>query len=410
MIKWDNIYYFSFHMYQRNPQPIANTETKIYFPGLNGLRAIAAFIVVFFHVNVMMWFFGSKPIHYFEQRDEMSRHAVVLFFVLSGYLITYLLMQEKEKFGRIAIKKFYVRRILRIWPLFYAAILLALGIATFQRFGHSPSYNLETIFRYALFIPNFALMAGFMLPTIAPLWSVGIEEQFYALWPICLNYFKNVIAFLLVFLFGYVGLKVFLLATGQVWSPFSVRLNFFSYDTMAIGGVGAWLYARKHRSLKVIYHPIVQIICWGFFVASVVFGPFDIDYIINKEVYSIAFAIIILNVSTNPFSLIKLRHKVFDFLGRISYGIYVLHPFVIVLLSFPMKYIVPRIPGKPLQLLFIGSVTVPLTILAAWLSFRYFESRFLKRKEKFSRVRSTNDKTEVASKGEAEASAEVLSF
>jgi peptidoglycan/LPS O-acetylase OafA/YrhL len=397
-------------MPHRNVPTNANTETKIYFPGLNGIRAIAAFIVVFFHINVTMWFFGSKPIHYFEQRDEMSRHAVVLFFVLSGYLITYLLIQEKEKFGRIAIRKFYVRRILRIWPLFYAAILLALGIATFHRFGHTLSYNLETISRYALFIPNFALMAGFMLPTIAPLWSVGIEEQFYALWPLCLKYFKNVIAFLLVFLFGYIGLKVVLLATGQVWSQFSINLNFFSYDTMAIGGIAAWLYAHKHRSLVIIYHPIVQIICWAFFIASIIFGPFEIHYIINKEVYSIAFAVIILNVSTHPFSLIKLKHKVFDFLGRISYGIYVLHPFVIVLVSFPLKYIVPKIPGKPFQFLFIGSLTVPLTILFAWLSFRFFESRFLKKKEKFSRIASTNDDSEVKNKGATELNAEAVRF
>lgn len=210
---------------------------KIYFPGFNGIRAIAAFIVVFYHINATMWLFGSKPIHYFEQRDEMSRHAVVLFFVLSGYLITYLLIQEKKKFGEIAIQKFYIRRVLRIWPLFYAAILLALLVVLFNKFGHSLDYNLQTIFRYALFIPNFALMAGFMLPTIAPLWSVGVEEQFYALWPVCLNYFKNILAFLAGFLLLYVGVKWILLMTGHVWSQFSINLNFFLMIQWPLAGL-----------------------------------------------------------------------------------------------------------------------------------------------------------------------------
>jgi peptidoglycan/LPS O-acetylase OafA/YrhL len=183
---------------------------KVYFPGLNGLRAIAASIVIFFHINSTMWFFGATPINYFEKREEMSRHAVVLFFVLSGFLITYLLIKEKEKFKKVDVKKFYIRRILRIWPVYYAAILLSLFLIPAKVYEHSIGYSMETIVLYALFIPNFAMMAGYMLPTISPLWSVGIEEQFYALWPLILNRTKNIFGFLLFFLFGYIALKVIL--------------------------------------------------------------------------------------------------------------------------------------------------------------------------------------------------------
>jgi peptidoglycan/LPS O-acetylase OafA/YrhL len=78
---------------------------KVYFPNLNGLRFFAAFSVMLYH------FFGEGLIN--------GHYGVVLFFVLSGFLITYLLFEEKEKFGKIEIKKFYFRRILRIWPLYY---------------------------------------------------------------------------------------------------------------------------------------------------------------------------------------------------------------------------------------------------------------------------------------------------
>lgn len=363
---------------------------RIYFPGLNGIRAIAALIVIFFHINATMSFFGSAPVHYFEEREEMSRHAVVLFFVLSGYLITYLLIKEKEKFGTVAVKKFYVRRILRIWPLFYAALALAVLVVPFNTFGESVAYNFKSIGLYSLFIPNFALMAGYKMPSISPLWSIGIEEQFYAAWPVFLKKIKNVFAFLAIFLFGYIALKLLLVVTGNIWSQFSINLNFFSYDTLAIGGIAAWLYAHNHAALKILYHPVLQIAAWLFFILSCVLGPADVHYIINKEIYSIAFAIIIVNVSTNPAALIKLQGKVFDFLGKISYGMYVLHPFVILLTAIPLKHLVPAIHSKPLQLLFINAVVVPLTIVIAWLSYRYFESRFLKRKERYSKVLSTN--------------------
>jgi len=376
---------------------------KIYFPGLNGIRAIAALVVIFFHVNATMWFYGSTPVHYFEKRDEMSRHAVVLFFVLSGYLITYLLIKEKERFGTIAIRKFYVRRILRIWPLFYAALILAVLVIPFNKFGQSVSYNLKSIGLYALFIPNFALMSGFKLPTIAPLWSIGVEEQFYAAWPVCLKHIRNIFLFLIVFLFTCIAIKVALLITGNVWSTFSINFNFFSYDTLAIGGIAAWLYANNHPALKILYHPVLQIASWLFFAVSCVLGPFDIHYIINKEIYSIAFAIIILNVSTNPAALLKLRGKILDFLGRISYGMYVLHPFIIILTAIPLKYIVPAIRNKPLQLLFINAVVVPLTVVVAWLSFRFFESKFLKRKEQFSKVLSVNSEEDLPWKKNVEA-------
>ena len=382
---------------------------RIYFPGLNGIRAIAAMIVIFFHVNSTMWFYGSVPVHYFEQRDEMSRHAVVLFFVLSGYLITYLLIKEKEKFGTIAVRKFYTRRILRIWPLFYAALMLAVLVIPFNTFEKSIAYNLQSIGLYFLFIPNFALMAGFKLPTIAPLWSIGVEEQFYAVWPVVLKAIKNIFLFLVVFILAYIALKLALVLTGNIWSPFSINLNYFSYDTLAFGGIAAWLYAKQHSALKVLYHPVLEITAWLFFIASCVLGPLEAHYIINKEIYSVAFAIIILNVSTNSSAVIKLKGKLPEFLGRISYGMYVLHPFVIILTAIPLKHVVPAIHSKLLQLMFINVVVVPLTILAAWLSYRYFESWFLKRKDRYSRVLSTNKQEEAALK-KMDTQAEVLSL
>jgi peptidoglycan/LPS O-acetylase OafA/YrhL len=366
---------------------------SIYFPGLNGIRAIAALMVIFFHVNVCMWFYGSSPIRYFEIRDEMSRHAVVLFFVLSGYLISYLLMREKELFKRIDIKKFYVRRILRIWPLYYLAIVIAvLFIPIIQDlYPRTTLYSLQTIGLYSLLIPNFAILAGYMIPTIAPLWSLGVEEQFYAFWPWCIKKSGSILRPILIFFFACISIKLFLFFSNLHYSLFGIYFTYFSFDTLAIGAIAAYLYHTSHSVLKILYNPVVEVSCWVFFAISCILGPLKLNFLFDKDIYALVFAIIILNVSTNKSARIKLNAKPFEYLGKISYGMYICHPFIIILSAFPMKYLIPHVSSKPVQLLLISAVVVPATIIVARLSYRYYESFFLGLKKKFILVRSTNE-------------------
>ena len=92
--------------------------------------------------------------HYFQFPVFNGARAVILFFVLSGFLITYLLFEEKEKTGIIAIKEFYLRRILRIWPLYFLVLLLA-SIVYFYLSNDASEYT-DRIFYYLLFLPNLA--------------------------------------------------------------------------------------------------------------------------------------------------------------------------------------------------------------------------------------------------------------
>src|ERR1051326_1775359 len=97
---------------------------KVYFPGLNGLRFLAAFAVVITHVELLKGQVGlpnhwTNPVIF-----NLGGLGVYFFFVLSGFLITYLLLAEKDKTGTIRIGNFYIRRILRIWPLYYFLVLL----------------------------------------------------------------------------------------------------------------------------------------------------------------------------------------------------------------------------------------------------------------------------------------------
>ena len=106
---------------------------KVYFKGLDTLRAIAALVVVIGHIELQKKEIGIPNLINHPYIRLASGHiGVVLFFVLSGFLITYLLAKEKEKAGKIAFKKFYIRRIFRIWPLYYLILLLS-----FLFFPHS---------------------------------------------------------------------------------------------------------------------------------------------------------------------------------------------------------------------------------------------------------------------------------
>ena len=105
-----------------------NTTPKIFFKGLNELRAIAALAVLFHHVELFKNKEGFSSLLNFKYSSylisHIGRNGVNLFFVLSGFLITFLLLQEKENNSTIMLKKFFLRRIFRIWPLYYFILII----------------------------------------------------------------------------------------------------------------------------------------------------------------------------------------------------------------------------------------------------------------------------------------------
>lgn len=162
------------------------SQEKIYFPNLNGLRFIAAFMVIIHHLEQMKFILGMN--NYWDNGfiAVVGKLGVVLFFVLSGFLITYLLLAEEKFHGDISVKQFYVRRILRIWPLYFFVILLAFFVLPeikFLSFGYDYSNNFFIKFvLFVMMLPNLALAMGAAVPFVSQAWSVGTEEQFYLVW------------------------------------------------------------------------------------------------------------------------------------------------------------------------------------------------------------------------------------
>ena len=381
-------------MLQSKPQ-------KIYFPGLNGLRFISALAVVITHIELMKGKLGYENLWLDPLFHQLGGLGVSFFFVLSGFLITFLLVKEKNQNGYFSIKNFYIRRVFRIWPLYYLIFFLGFFIIPnfsffeIPFFTHSFSNNYWLNFIcYFLLLPNLAFSIFSPVPLIGQSWSIGVEEQFYIFWPILLRRFKKINIKSLVFFFSSIVLfkLVILIICFFLESNFLISLKKFvamtKFENMIIGAMGAILITEKNNFfLNLIYHPLVlSLSLIGIF--ALIYVPSDLAHDGMHIINSLFFLVIILNVATNENSFLKLENKFLNFLGSISYGIYMYHFIIIFIVIKMMAYFRIFVSFNFLQNIILYSAIIILTISISFISYHLFEKRFLKLKLKYSNFTS----------------------
>lgn len=352
-------------------------KDKIFLPGLNGIRAIAALSVILAHAEKFTASINTK--NYF---GNFGGYGVTIFFTLSGFLITYLMLKEIEKETFVDIKKFYIRRILRIWPLYFFYFFIVLIIMKFQ-----VSYN---ILYYVFFIPNvpfgIQLATGSLatIPLLLPYWSIGVEEQFYLIWPWIIKFSKNIKRTLILFCVGYFLLKV---ALTIVHAPIVLQAILYNtrFSCLSLGAIGAYLFYEKNNYILMLNNKWIELSSWA------ILALFFTDYIrifsiINHEIISVLSVIIIFNQINNPNPLISLENKIFDYLGKISFGLYVYNLIAIEYLNKLMIFV--HLEKNYLFVLIFIVSSFFITISLAHLSYNYFEKRFLKMKLRFATVES----------------------
>ncbi|MCO5249614.1 MAG: acyltransferase [Chitinophagales bacterium] len=371
---------------------------KVYLPNLNGLRFLACMVVVVTHTEMIKWVYGMEN-YYTEGLKRLGHLAVISFFVLSGFLITYLLMVEKDKKKTVSIKNFYMRRILRIWPLYFFTVLLGLfvwpQISFFNVPGqpsiHSVSYW-SIILLYLFILPNVAVKAFVPspVPLLSPSWSIGVEEQFYFMWPWLVKFAKNIL-FALFGVIIFYNIVLFILSYLSRGMPDTTPLKIasnvwenFTISTMAVGGLMAWVkYHQKEKILKLLFHPIVDIGTYVLFLGLVIKGVrFPI---FHPEIYAFLFAIMILNLSSNPNSFVNMENRFFNYMGKISYGFYMFHILSIFVVFKLMKPLFDGLPHQVVSLIVIAISAIFVTVISS-LTFHYLEEPLLKLKSKFSTI------------------------
>jgi peptidoglycan/LPS O-acetylase OafA/YrhL len=153
------------------PEPLRLALDSRQLPGLNGVRAICAGLVVFYHLGV-----PRVP----------GGYGVLAFFVLSGFLITWLMLHEDRAHGRVSLKAFYVRRSLRIFPAFYAYWIAAVGVWWLaNRYASAKPVDWGQAVASLTYTTNyFQALVRNPDSVLSHTWSLAIEEQFYLLWPL----------------------------------------------------------------------------------------------------------------------------------------------------------------------------------------------------------------------------------
>jgi peptidoglycan/LPS O-acetylase OafA/YrhL len=338
----------------------ASTSGKI--PKLDFLRAVSAAIVILYHS-------GNTIVP--------AGYGVLTFFVISGFLITWLLLQENEKSGTVSLKGFYMRRSLRIFPAFYVYWIIAIALLAF----HARIPWAQAIASFFYVCNYYQGLHGYPSTPFSHTWSLGVEEQFYLLWPWVFYYFRNRLGTLaqglciaIPVLWLYRSLLHFHgVDEAYIYTSFETRVDAILCGCLLaillFTGVARTALATIRRGR---YLPITLLLLTASVVAN---NHHGIGYrnVIGFSIDPILIAVLIAQ-------LIVFRHADWmdatpiSYLGRISYSTYLYQQLVI---PFVVRMF-PKISGAPFM-----ALTLAITWIVAAISFECVEKPFLKLKDRF---------------------------
>lgn len=378
-----------------------SAKAKIFFPNLDGLRFISFFVVFLYHghLSIFSYLKDAQP-QVYAVIEFICRHGnlgVNFFFVLSGFLITYLLIKEKEFTGRIHVPNFYVRRILRIWPLYYLCVFVGfIGFGLLKKMSGEPLLENANPWYYMFFGANFDIMHTWPEKPdallLSVLWSVAVEEQFYLTWPLILSFvplrkFKFVFPAIMV-----LSLVFRAFHTGDNDHDFAIRYfhTLSVIGDMALGGLFAYLVSYENRFKRYITEMpraviIMLYVCTlgvtlfkdNIFVAG-------IPVIFDRIVIAFFFGMIILEQNYAKHSFFKMsRAKTISKLGIYTYGLYCLH-FLGLYLAIKFMNVL-RLNGSLTWVSFsMILLALVISIIISLLSYNLYEKWFLRLKDKFA--------------------------
>jgi peptidoglycan/LPS O-acetylase OafA/YrhL len=355
---------------------------------LTGLRGIAILLVLLFH-----------NFSYF-QITYIGWVGVDLFFVLSGFLITRILLSTKA--NKHYFKNFYLRRILRIFPLYYLSILLfliverILSLPSGMTFSHYLAIYL-IYFQNLLFFQKQDQSLGYSI--LNHFWTLSVEEHFYILWPWLVFYFKEKYLLLAIVLIivGSKILSLILLHQGMSWVAI-YTFSFVRFETLAMGAMVAILINYRIKLVERYTKWIFTLSCiailtfFGYYILKngnlSVLNPGEGLLLSQSFILSlIGFffsSILVYSLTKNKFENF-LSSKPLIFFGKYSYGIYVYHYPVYSLTAyyFHLNSANPLFFNWPVEIL-ISIVCSFVAAGIAYVSYNYYEKYFLNLKSKFA--------------------------
>jgi peptidoglycan/LPS O-acetylase OafA/YrhL len=370
------------------PDSAAGLRYTGYIPGLDVLRGVAILLVIVYHGTDgrVPWSTASSWWRWPLLAAHYGASGVQLFYVLSGFLITSILLDTKgsEEYYR----KFYIRRALRILPA-YLLLLVVLKI------GDVVSWRF--ILAALLYIANSASLVGARSSEYGALWSLAVEEQFYLIWPFVVR--KLSMRSLTRLILGYYVFDLMLRLAYLIFAPHADTAYklWFNASTLLSGALIAVLLRRK-----LLRHDNIDRVIWTvgglalLTIPAMIFLdmhpsqtlPIRLLSTLERLPYIFTYSALLLialkyNRGAAPASERSFPTRFLAFFGYISYGLYLVHQFVFLKFDRLMQ---GRWLGSymtnPWSLLANAAICIVISTALAYLSRRYFEDFFLKKKDK----------------------------
>lgn len=367
---------------------------RIYFQNLDILRFIAAYMIVLLHCffgwktkfgnpDFITSTFSGSALDKLEINFHNFSFGVDIFFIISGFLITYLLLSENEKTGKVDILKFYIRRALRIWPLYFLMILTG-PLLSYFFFEQSPGYLYQFFF-----LGNFDIISqGMKSVATSHLWSICIEEHFYLFCPLLVAFIpiKRLPQVLLGIIFISILFRAYLTTLHEYYGIIVYVHTLSRIDVLALGSLFGYLF--YHKKLQFNDPLPVRLIIYFIFL----FSFFNVDYnecgtvftaTMKKYFFVLMVAYWAGNFLFNPDAKFAARKPtIFHQFGKVSYGIYMFNPVIVFLvLQLFAKFSFQN------YFLFLALVHVLIAVATA-ISYRFLELPFLALKEKYAVIKS----------------------
>jgi len=376
-----------------------NERSRFYCPELDCLRFVA-FLAVFvnhldqqFHSVVKL---DSPGEWMFLCIVKSGLFGVDLFFCLSSFLITMLLLREYDLRGSIDVRAFWIRRILRIWPLYY--VFLLLSAIVFSPWLQQQLLGGWRFVNYWFFLGNWdCVYHDWHHSPIGPLWSISVEEQFYLAWPLLLLAVSPG-RILPLAVAALIGANLFRLVHGtsnfvQQWAN-----TLYQVDPIAWGAIAAYFARANRLNFSIPLRSVLFLTGVGVMPSYFFCHGFD-TFFHGKDVMLFplsAFCCILVVVSLYDLKGVPWNGRIMKtwaYLGRISYGLYVFHMLAmtwVVLQLYGYGAYGGEVIGMFAGIKWVGfAASLGLTILLAWISYTFLETPFLKLKKKFTYIPSS---------------------